>query len=521
MRLELLSTRLWSRSRSGGADKMNGLGFTFDSRFCSGCKACQMACKDKHRLPVGVNWRRVYEISGGEWRREGSAWVPDVYAYHLSVACNHCALPVCLEVCPASAIWQREDGIVLIDPDRCLGCGYCAWACPYGAPQIDLHQGIMTKCTLCYDEIDQGRPPACVAACPLRSLDYGRMEELENRSCFTQAQVFPFPNPGLTEPVLFVQPHPTHARRSALLVDPSTGAGEDVRLVETHSESITRLAPLVGFTLLLQAAIGMVLFTALMSGLGMIFLRNTAWVGFGRAGFTPAVYLAWGALGVSFLHLGKPWRAFGALRNWRSSWLSRELLCAGGFALSVLGAAQAVTRESGFLSAAVFPALMVTSGLLGLATLYSMVRVYAQRTVPGWRHTLPWLAFGPSPVLLGVPLAAAFMLLQSPGLIMAADPAGQLFRFGLEGAALTLLAASAIVAATFGAQRGDTPSLRLDLFVGLFSIGAGFCINHLAKAANPPASGSLAAFSVLFGLAFLCLAEIGRRFDFYRARKGL
>lgn len=180
--------------------------FYFDSSACSGCKACQVACKDKHGLEVGRLWRRVYEVSGGGWQPAGPAWVTSAFAYNLSLACNHCERPICREVCPVGAISKRRDGIVLIDGQRCLGCGYCAWACPYGAPQYDEQHGRMTKCTFCVDEIDQGRSPACVAACPLRVLDFGERAELEARYGRVSS-VFPLPPAADTRPALVITPH--------------------------------------------------------------------------------------------------------------------------------------------------------------------------------------------------------------------------------------------------------------------------------------------------------------------------
>jgi len=180
--------------------------FYFDSSCCSGCKACQVACKDKHGLPVGLLWRRVYEVAGGGWRRSGEAWEADVFAYNLSLACNHCERPICVEVCPARAITRRDDGIVLIDPDRCIGCHYCRWACPYGAPQYDEAAGRMTKCDFCADHLDRGLPPACVAACPLRALDFGDRAELEARYGKPET-IYPLPAEEVTEPALVVTPH--------------------------------------------------------------------------------------------------------------------------------------------------------------------------------------------------------------------------------------------------------------------------------------------------------------------------
>jgi len=182
------------------------LAFYFDSSACSGCKACQVACKDKHGLEVGRLWRRVIEVVGGDWMPSGEAWTSTVFAYHLSVSCNHCEQPICMEVCPTKAITKREDGIVLINEQVCVGCGYCRWACPYNAPALDPVSGKMTKCTFCADELDQGKDPACVSACPMRVLDYGEMGELIEKYGAVRS-VFPLPDESVTEPALVLTPH--------------------------------------------------------------------------------------------------------------------------------------------------------------------------------------------------------------------------------------------------------------------------------------------------------------------------
>jgi len=180
--------------------------FYFDSSACSGCKACQVACKDKNGLETGILWRRVYEVSGGDWIKVGNAWESSVFAYNLSIACNHCERPICMEVCPAGAIYKRADGIVLIETSQCLGCGYCSWACPYDAPQYDEKKGFMTKCNFCADNIDAGLLPACVAAGALRALDCGERDVLEARYGKI-SNLYPLPDAGLTDPALVITPH--------------------------------------------------------------------------------------------------------------------------------------------------------------------------------------------------------------------------------------------------------------------------------------------------------------------------
>ena len=187
-------------------------GFFVNSSVCSGCKTCLMACKDKHDLEQGIKWRRVYEVSGGGWTEHGGTWLSTVFSYNLSMSCNHCDRPVCVEVCPTGAHYKRDDGIVAIDRERCIGCRYCEWACPYGAPVYHHQAGIMTKCNLCLDNLEQGLPPACVAACPMRAIDYGEIGELI-RKYGRNSPVYPLPDPALTEPNFLVKPH-QHAGRA-------------------------------------------------------------------------------------------------------------------------------------------------------------------------------------------------------------------------------------------------------------------------------------------------------------------
>jgi anaerobic dimethyl sulfoxide reductase subunit B len=176
------------------------LAFHVNIASCTGCKACQIACKDKNDLPTGIRWRRVFQYEGGEWVNQNGQMMPsDVYAYPVSAACMHCANPICLEVCPVSAISKRDDGIVLIDADKCIGCRYCSWACPYGAPQFNESLGVMTKCNMCYDLVDKGERPACVEACPYRAMDFGPLDELQKEYSNFAAPA-PLPDPSITKP---------------------------------------------------------------------------------------------------------------------------------------------------------------------------------------------------------------------------------------------------------------------------------------------------------------------------------
>jgi anaerobic dimethyl sulfoxide reductase subunit B (iron-sulfur subunit) len=185
---------------------VNQYGFFFDASVCTGCKACQMACKDRNNLETGLLWRRVYEVAGGSWEKRGEVWVPAVIAYNVSMACNHCEKPLCAMACPVKAIGKRDDGIVLIETQRCIGCRYCEWACPYNAIRFDIRTNTVSKCHFCFDAVDAGEPPACVTACPQRALDFGDISDLRQKYGDVR-QIHPLPDPAQAEPALVIKPH--------------------------------------------------------------------------------------------------------------------------------------------------------------------------------------------------------------------------------------------------------------------------------------------------------------------------
>ena len=186
---------------------MNRAAFYFDSSSCSGCKTCQMACKDKHDLAVGQVWRRVYEVTGGGWKKQGTSWKQDVFAYNLSMSCNHCADPICVKNCPTHALTKRHDGVVQINQDVCIGCKYCSWVCPYGAPQYNPDTGKMGKCDLCADYLDSGKNPSCVDACPMRALDFGDFNDLVQKYGKSE-HIYPLPDASITDPSAVIKAHP-------------------------------------------------------------------------------------------------------------------------------------------------------------------------------------------------------------------------------------------------------------------------------------------------------------------------
>lgn len=176
---------------------MSQLGFYFDMTRCSGCKTCQVACKDVKNLPLGVVYRRVDSLETGSF--------PNVGAYNFSATCNHCAEPLCVANCPTGAMHKNDEGIVSVAKSVCIGCGTCVASCPYGVPQIREDLGVSGKCDACMLLRSKGEHPACVDACPARALDFGELTELEAKYGSGLVNEFPFMGPADTNPSVRVR----------------------------------------------------------------------------------------------------------------------------------------------------------------------------------------------------------------------------------------------------------------------------------------------------------------------------
>jgi len=177
------------------------MGFYTDTTVCIGCKACQVACHQWNELPAGqgpgrhslpllsgnsydntgsfsdVNWRHVKFIEQfSKDRTEQAAWLM------MSDVCKHCVNAPCLEVCPTGAILRTEFDSVYINQPACNGCRDCVSACPFGVIHMNEKTHLAQKCTLCYDRLKAGLPPACAQACPTQSIRFGPIKDLKKQA---------------------------------------------------------------------------------------------------------------------------------------------------------------------------------------------------------------------------------------------------------------------------------------------------------------------------------------------------
>ena len=143
-----------------------------------------MSCNDRNDLASAQSLRKVYEFGTGTWTPGEAAGTVthEVVTYYASLSCQHCDMPMCVASCTAGSLTKDgQTGIVIHDAETCIGCLSCQEACPYHHPTFIADAGVSKKCMLCIDEPNEdGSPnPACAEACPMRALEFGKLEELQ------------------------------------------------------------------------------------------------------------------------------------------------------------------------------------------------------------------------------------------------------------------------------------------------------------------------------------------------------
>ena len=388
---ERVSSKRRSRDDERMPDRAPGDGeqyrFHVDMGTCIGCKCCVVACNEQNGNPAPINWRRVGEIEGG--------WFPSTSRSYLSMGCNHCLEPTCLQGCPVDAYSKDSiTGIVRHSADACIGCQYCTWNCSYGVPQYNPERGVVGKCDMCYGRLSLGQSPACVSACPEGALAIEIVNVAEWRES--------------------VESH-----RTTIGMPSADGSLSTTRITppedlppNARPRDITHVTPehahwsLIFMTVLTQLSVGAFAVIWLLQLLGNTRLGLAALVSLGVGGL---------ALAAATFHLGRPAHAYRALRMWRRSWLSREVLAFAAFS-------HVAAVYAGLLWLHLPGSIWVggLTVLLGFAGVTASACIYRVPARPAWNTRYTLLQFNLTAAILGPLFAAAAVAGPSRWLAIAA-----------------------------------------------------------------------------------------------------
>jgi formate dehydrogenase iron-sulfur subunit len=349
--------------------------FHFDMGKCIGCKCCVVACNEQNGNPAEINWRRVGEIEAG--------FFPLASKSFLSMGCNHCVEPTCLEGCPVDAYTKDPvTGIVRHSADACIGCQYCTWNCSYGVPQYNAERGVVGKCDMCHGRLELGQAPACVSACPEGAIAI----EIVKTDAWRTAFATTVPGRGMPS---------TDGSISTTRVTMPAQLSPNARPV-----NLTHVVPehphwsLVFMTVLTQLSVGGFVAIWLLQLLGDATHLAAAAV--------TSLTVAALALNGATLHLGRPAHAYRALKMWRRSWLSREVLAFAVFsAVATLYAAVLWFGVSGGL------VLGALTSIVGAAGVTASAYIYRVPSRPAWNTRFTLVQFNLTAATLGPLLVAA------------------------------------------------------------------------------------------------------------------
>lgn len=310
--------------------------FIFNEDLCVGCEACVVACTIENDVVLPLGWRKIYTTNNKK--------LPGVPLFNLSLACNHCEDPPCLNYCPANAYeTDTTTGAVLVNSSKCIGCEYCTWNCPYDAPKYNSVTGIIEKCTFCNSRILNNLVPACANLCPTGAL--GFTTDSSTVASTNQSSI-----PKAPGPAIIIN---ESTRENTAFIDETLFSDSALSKITTgvgSSFASLKEWPLILFTFI----------TILLVGIAAAFEKSD-YTDIGKVYVIIAIFTA--AIS-STMHLGKRFRLLRSIINIRRSWLSREIVFFGLFAgLFIIDMYMVNIPQS----------ILV---LTGLATVLSMDKIY-------------------------------------------------------------------------------------------------------------------------------------------------
>ncbi len=342
--------------------------FEFDINKCTGCSACMLACEIENSNLPGTNWRKVNTFNPHHF--------PGIPVFHISLACNHCVDAPCRKLCPALAyIKDQSTGAVTIDPEKCIGCTYCSWVCPYDAPKFNTRKGIMEKCTFCNTRLHDENTTACAKNCPTGALKIGEYSENTKNSSHG------FPETDIKPAVKIIPLRKDSVIPESDLKHNISTQNSFKNIISSNQGkklSLKNEWSLLFFTFIAAYLVG-VTGSIAYSGLNY----NTAAI------FIPGII----ALVVSTLHLGGYSRAYRAILNWRRSWISREAILYSIFLFIIL------LKLLFNLDTRIFN---WTTAFIGFAVVFSVDMVYQIETRTGWKRMHSGMTLITSLFLIGI-----------------------------------------------------------------------------------------------------------------------
>ncbi len=489
-------------------------GFVIDQDRCIGCHACTVACKDEHKVPVGVFRTWVKYIEKGSF--------PDVSRHFGVMRCNHCDQAPCIEICPTSALFKRDNGIVDFDNSRCIGCKSCMQACPYDALYIDPATSTAAKCNFCAHRVEANLEPACVVVCPTQAIMTGDLDDPQSRVSHivaTQKVATRKPHKG-TQPKLFyvgiegdlLQPSMMRSEHTSMWADhnplgdgrPATGDGADdvapgsARIVYDVPHAAPWGAIPAAYLWTKSIAAGVLMIAGLLLGTP-------------SGGDATLVYIVSPILALLFLgvtvvlliaDLKQPWRFYYLITrpNFRS-WLVW-----GTYILMIYGALATAWLACGWFAGSVPAALIVATAVFGIGSACYSAFLFAQAKARDlWQspvfiwHLLVQALIGGAALLIivAVPLGSAPFAIYFPAAILFVALTIGLVMILME-LALPAMSEDFRRAADL-ISRGEL-SRRFWLVVVAFGTILPLVLLGLGIAARVPALMAVAAILSLFGL---------------------